>query len=271
MITPLIKLPSDWSKFGIKSAYIKDEGKNPFGTIKDRRNSAIVKEAARLKVDKLVLITSGNNGYSLAQYAKNTPIKVVCVVNKDLPEETKKQLKNTAYQVIELNLNHKILRPEEIVAFARETDDEVIWEVTNGYDDLYSPILEEIIGEIESDYLIVPVGSGGIFVSMAEAIERLSPRTKLIGIGVQNTIHSIADKLSTPWSPYTKAVQAYQKHGHFMYRLSELEIKKTFHEFQNVVNCEPSSAVVFAALYKHKFKDTDIVVFLNSGTTIMSK
>jgi cysteine synthase len=267
--TPLVKYGELGKRFGLKNVYIKDESKNPHGTIKDRRNLHILEEARRLQVDKLVLITSGNNGYSLAQMMKETQIKVVCIINRDIDYGIKKALKQVAYQVIELNLNHKIMRPEELIAFAREKEDEAIWEVTNGYEENYSTIVDEIFKEIQPDYIVAPIGSGGIYLGMIQAIERKRKKTKIIGIGVQATAHSYADKLSTPWTPYAKALEAYSKKGHVIYRLTEQEVKETYSTFQHIVSCEPSSAVVFAAQEKHVFSSEDTVVFLNSGKSIL--
>lgn len=267
--TPLTESEELRKQFKIRAAFVKDESKNPFGTIKDRRNSYVFQEANRLKVDKLVLITSGSNGYSLAHFTKGSSIKIVCIVSRDLPPAVKHALKQVAYQVIELNLNHKIMRPEELIAFAREKEDEVIWEVTNGYEENYYPIVDEIRKIVDPTYIVVPIGSGGIYLGIIQALERKKMKTKVIGIGVQNTIHSLADKLSTPWTPYTKALDFYQKAGHPVYRLTEQEIKETHTEFQNVVSCEPSSSVVFAAPQKHSFKRSDVVVFINSGKTLI--
>ena len=158
----------------LPNSYLFDESINEFGTIKDRRNKKVIEEALRLHVDKLVLITSGNNGYSLARLAQNTNIKVVCVVNRQLDEKTKELLKNVSYQVIELNLEQKILRPEEIIAIARENEEEVIWDVTNGYEETYIPIVEEICKKIIPDYIVCPVGSGGIYIGIIEGIEKYS-------------------------------------------------------------------------------------------------
>ena len=270
--TPLIALENFNKDFGVSlgKVFVKDESKNPFGTIKDRRNVYIFQEAHRLRVDKLVLITSGNNGFSLAQFAKNNAVKVVCVVNRSISAEIKSALRQVAYQVIELNLEHKILRPEELITFAREKEDEVIWEVTNGYEENYQSVVDEILAELVPDYIVVPVGSGGIFVGILQGLERRGAPTKVIGIGVQNTIQSVADKLSTPWTPYAKALEYHQKNGHSVYRLTETEVKDTYKTFKNVVDCEPSSAVVFAAIKKYHFKPTDRIVFLNSGKSAIS-
>lgn len=262
--TPLIPFQSIHSLLPL--SYIKDESKNPNGTIKDRRNSHIVKEAVRLGVDKLVLITSGNNGYSLAKLAKDFDVKVVCIVGRDMEKREKEALSRVAYQVIELNLDHKILRPEELIAFARETDEEVIWDVTNGYEDEYASVLDEILEmSVVPDYIVVPVGSGSIYMGIIEAILRHNLKTKVIGVGIQNTIRSFADKLSTPWTPYAKALNNFHNQGHTVLRLNESEVKKTFEKYKNVIECEPSSSVVFSTI--PMFKKTDFVVFLNTGKT----
>jgi cysteine synthase len=263
--TPMIELANIKSDYGIKNVYLKDEGRNPYGTVRDRRNHHIVERAKQLKVDKLVVMTSGTNGYSLSKFAAGSPLKIVSVINKNAPEYTKKALRSVCYHVIELNLDYRTIRPEELISFAREKDDEVIWEVTNGFEEYYEPIIPEILHKTKPDYIVVSVGSGNVFIGIAEAIQKYKCGSKLIGIGVQNTSYSIADRLSTAWTPYTKALQAYAEQGHSLYYLCEEEIKKTHAMFKNMVRSEPSSSVVFAALQKHSFKPKDTIVFINSG------
>ncbi len=245
--------------------YIKDESTNAYGTVKDRRNKNLLKEADRLKVDKLVLITSGNNGWSLCQLAKPYGIKVVCIVDREQPSQMKDLLRSVAYQLIEVNLNHKILRPEEIISFARETDEEVIWDVTNGYESYYDVLAQEILQEVRPSTIVVPVGSGSLFVGMLMTLERLSPNTKLLGIGVQQTHHSLADKLNTPWTPYKKSLETAVQKGHSLIRLTEEEVKHTYNRFQHVVDCEPSSAVVFVALEYLRCGAGEKNVLVNTG------
>jgi cysteine synthase len=265
--TPLIEVKDIAKEFSLKKVFIKDESVNSYGSIKDRRNISIITEAGRLKIEKLVLITSGNNGYSLAKLSEGTDIKVVCIVDRDLSPESKIALSKVAYHVIELNLKHKILRPEELIAFAREREDEVIWDVTNGYEDSYGAIVDEILSKTSPTHIVVPVGSGGIYTGLIRALEHRDSKTKVVGIGVQNTQYSLADKLYTPWTPYAKALDHYETMGHHMYRLSEDEIRKNHNRFKQYMTCEPSSSIVFAALQKHSFNPSDVVVFVNSGKT----
>ncbi len=266
--TPLVPLTNIKNDYGFKNVFLKDESRNPYGTVRDRRNFHIVERARQLKVDKLVVMTSGTNGYSLAKFAAGSTIKIVSVINKNIPEYTKKVLRNTCYHVIELNLDYRTLRPEELIAFAREKDDEVIWDVTNGFEEFYEPIIPEILHTTKPDYIVVCVGSGNVFIGIADALKKFNCHTKLIGVGVQNTSYSLADKLSTPWTPYTKALQAHAENGHSLYYLGEEEIRKTHAVFKNIVRSEPSSSVVFAALEKHKFKPKDTIVFMNSGKCV---
>ncbi len=264
--TPLLEFSQLIKAAGVAAVWVKDESKNKTGTVKDRRNKFILDEALRLRVDKLVLITSGNNGFSLSTLAEETEVKVVCIVDRNLSQETINSLKQVAYQVIEVNLQHKILRPEEIIAFAREREDEVIWDVTNGYEESYSPIVSEI-RDVQPTHIVVPVGSGEIFVGIAQGIERYRMTTKIIGIGVQNTLQSFADKLHTPWTPYARTLEAYQTKGHPIYRIQEEEVKSTYRQYQQLVRCEPSSAVVFSVFQHHQFKKEDRVILLNTGKT----
>lgn len=267
-ITPLTKIDIFSGVCPGVAMYIKDESANPYGTIKDRRNENIVKEALRLGVDKLTLITSGNNGHSLSMWTKGSDIKVTCIVDKTVNEDIYRRLSSVAYQVIKINLQDKIMRPEEIISFARERDDEVIWDVTNGYEESYGAAVNEILTQAPKvDYIVVPLGSGGIFVGMAEQLHRSNHHAKVIGIGPKMSHNSFADKLSTPWTPYTKAIETYERRGHITIHLSESEIRKTYLDYRNTCNCEPSAVIVFAACGHVVFKEGDSVVFVNSGNS----
>lgn len=262
--TPLIPLKEILPGTLFENAYIKDEGQNPFQSIKDRRNSMIVHDATRIGVDKLVLITSGNNGHSLASLAKGFPLVVVCIVDRNIHKDVKALLQKIAHQVIEVNLQHKILRTEEVISFAREKSEEVIWDVTNGYEQAYTTIIAEL-RRVKPDFIITPVGSGENFVGLVNGVELYHIPTKVIGVGVQSQTYSVADKLYSPWTPYGKAMTMMQKRGHIIYSLTEDEIRQSYNKMKDHLTCEPSSAVVFGALEKHPFSMSDRIVLINSG------
>ena len=259
--TPLVKYKELEVLFKVPNLLVKDESKNPFRTFKDRRSELVIDRARDENVDKLVLITSGNAGYSLARFAEGTNIKVVCVVDR-VSFTVRDKLEKSSYKVIDLDLSKKIFGPEETIAMVRESDEEVIWDVTNGFHQAFQSIVREIKTE-RSDWLIVPVGSGEAFVGLYEGLKKFGLKTKLVGVGVKGP--SIADKLYTPWTPYKRKIEAILKEGHQYIQLSEEQIKDAYEKVRHIISCEPSSSVVFGALSELDIDSKDKVIVINSG------
>ena len=264
--TPLIKNDELAQKFGF-AILIKDESKNPFRTFKDRRSEVIIKKGRDEQVDTLVLITSGNAGYSLGRFSQGTNIRIVNIVDKKLKKSIKDKLKKYG-EIIEINLSEKILKPEEVILLARQNDEEVIWDVTNGFHEGYEKIVEEV-KEANPNFIILPVGSGEAFVGFYKGIEKFKLKTKLIGVGVKDKWQSFADKLHTPWTPYKSKIQSILKEGHKIIKLEEEEIKEAYKQYKDKFNIEPSSSVVFGMLPKLKFKKEDKIILINSGKGIL--
>ncbi len=265
--TPLLKVDEFCNHFGIPNLLVKDESKNPFGTWKDRRAELIIKKAKHEFVDKLCLITSGNAGFSLAKYAAKSNIKVVSIVDINLPSSIKEPLQEICYKVIETKLSESILKPEEVIALARENDKEVIWDVTNGFQDAYESIIREIKND-NPDYIICPIGSGEAFVGLFDGIQKLKIKTILIGVGPE-TSPSFADKLHTPWTPYQAKMESILAQGNRIIRLTEPEIREAYNFAKDRINCEPSSAVVFGAFSKMNFERDKKIIIINSGKGLL--
>ena len=124
--------------------FVQDESKNKFGTYKDRRSKHIVDLAAKNNIRTLSLITSGNAGYSLAQYARPFCIRVVSIVDKKIKPHIRQKLEEVCYKVQEYDLEHMILESENIIKLAGEGEQEMIWDVTNGYSSAYLPLVYDI-------------------------------------------------------------------------------------------------------------------------------
>lgn len=265
--TPLLKIKKLSKRFRQNNLFIKDESKNPFGTYKDRSSELMVKKAMKECIDKLVTITSGNAGYALGKFAEGTGIKMVNVVDKNLKKSIKEKLKKVSYKLIEIDLSKKIWTPEEIVAMARENSKEVIWDATDGFHEYqmgYVKIIEEIKNK-KPNFIVTPVGSGGAFCGLYEGIKKFKLNARLIGVGVKAKWHSFADKLYTPWTPYESKMRKIVKEGSRIIRLNEKEVKQVWKEFKDVIECEPSAAVVFAVFSRIKFKKEDKIILINSG------
>lgn len=260
--TPLVKIDELCKRFNLSELFIKDESKNPSGTYKDRRSEHIFKNAKKELVNKLCLITSGNAGYSLGKILEGSDIKLVCVIDKNLKPSIAEALR-TVSSVIKTDLSARILKPEEVIALARENDEEVIWEVTNGSHEAHDSIIKELKNK-PPDYIICPVGSGEAFVGLFDAIKKYDLHTKLVGVSVSAN-PSFADKLHTPWTPYAARIEAITNQGNRLIRLDEDEVKQSYAQANQFINCEPSAAVVFGAVSKLSFQEQDKIVLINSG------
>lgn len=246
----------------LKDVFVIDESKNSYGTYKDRRSAYILDLALKEGVSTLCLITAGNAGFSLGQYARPKGIRVVSVVDTDCKEEMKDRLKEACDAVIEHDLSASVLKPEDVVALARTSENEVIWDVTNGYSAAYQPIIDEL--EREPDYLVCPVGSGEAFVGLYQGIKANGLRTRLVGVGVQSH-PSFADKLSTLWTPYEEKIREILAEGHLLFRLTEDEVRAAYEKNKDRFDCCPSSTVVWAGLEKLDPPPGVTVAVLNSG------
>ncbi len=138
--TPFFKVDNLTQKFGC-NVFIKDESKNPFGTFKDRRSELILKKAIKEHVDKLVLITSGNAGYSLERFSEMKGIKVISIIDKRLNERIKRRLEKHG-KIIEVDLSKKIFTSEDVINLVACNDKEKIWDVTYGFHRAYEKIIE---------------------------------------------------------------------------------------------------------------------------------
>ncbi|ELZ05648.1 threonine synthase [Natrialba chahannaoensis JCM 10990] len=67
--TPLVECPKLAEEMGVERVLIKDEGRNPTGTFKDRGQTLAVTAALRHGASEVALASAGNAGQSAAAYA----------------------------------------------------------------------------------------------------------------------------------------------------------------------------------------------------------
>lgn len=82
--TPLLPLESIGADLGLR-LLLKDEGRNPTGSFKDRGLSAAVTRAARDGAPALVIPSAGNAGVSLAAYAARAGLSARIFLPDDTP------------------------------------------------------------------------------------------------------------------------------------------------------------------------------------------
>ena len=72
--TPLVEAPKLADELGVGEVYIKDEGRNPTGTFKDRGQAMAMTAAAQHGAETVALATAGNAGQAASAYAANADI-----------------------------------------------------------------------------------------------------------------------------------------------------------------------------------------------------
>lgn len=174
---------------GFDSVRVKDESHNPTGTFKDRRSVAIVAHALQHKADALALISAGNAAYSLSKYAAEAGIPVRAVVSNTLSPGIRKVLRRVCQQVVEVDLDEKPLAGDDLTALVRESADERILDVTNGFHAAYESIVTELRRDLckPPDAIIMPFGGGEAMLGVMDGVHR-------VGWGEKTAVYGIRKK-----------------------------------------------------------------------------
>jgi threonine synthase len=90
--TPVIQTPSLARHLGLKTLYIKDDGRNPSGSLKDRASSVGVVKAREKHQNIIACASTGNAASSLAGMAASLGLRSVIFVPERAPEPKVTQL-----------------------------------------------------------------------------------------------------------------------------------------------------------------------------------
>lgn len=174
---------------GYESFRVKDESLNPTGTFKDRRSAAIVAHAIEQKADALALISAGNAAYSLSKYAAEAGIPVRSVVSHTLTPGIRSVLRRVCQKVVEVDLDQKPLAGDDLTALVRESPDEHILDVTNGFHGAYESIVVELRRDLQKppDAIIMPFGGGEAMLGVMDGVHR-------VGWGEKTAVYGIRKK-----------------------------------------------------------------------------
>ncbi|GIQ85951.1 threonine synthase-like protein [Kipferlia bialata] len=98
--TPLMKVDRLASNVGVKTLYLKDEGRNPTGSLKDRASALIVAYAKEQGYPIVTTASTGNAGAALAGIAASVGMNTVILVPKTAPVAKIAQLQTFGATVI---------------------------------------------------------------------------------------------------------------------------------------------------------------------------
>jgi threonine synthase len=101
--TPLYKVDKLGKKLGLKNLYLKDDGKNPSASFKDRASAMVIAKAKDSKIDLVTGASTGNAASSMACLSASAGIKNIIFVPKSAPVAKITQLLIFGAHVITVN------------------------------------------------------------------------------------------------------------------------------------------------------------------------
>ncbi len=173
-----------------ENIYIKLEGYNPGGSIKDRAAKYMLIKAMEngslKKGDTIVEPTSGNTGIGLACLGPSLGLKVVIIMPDSMSVERIKAIKAYGAEVIltdgKLGMKGAIDLANKLV---KEKNYHIMGQFDNPDNALahYETTASEIINDFkELDYIVCTVGSGGTITGLAKRLKEVYPNIKVIGV-----------------------------------------------------------------------------------------
>ena len=272
--------------------FFKCENLQKTGSFKIRgASNAILSLSKKEKQGGVVTVSSGNHGAALAHAASLNTIKSYVVTPKSTNLIKIQAMKDYGAELIFCNSTIKS-REDTFLEIQKKTGGIPIHPFNN-----YSVIAGagtvglELVNEIKNlDFVIVPVGGGGLISGVGVVVSKLLPKAKLIGaeseianfgqksllsgkIIPSNYPETIADGLRSTLGD--KPFLMVKKYVSEILTATEIEIMKSLRfiwERMKIV-VEPSCAVALAVIIKNKdrFKDKNIGVIISGGNVDLSQ
>ncbi|MBN1802680.1 MAG: pyridoxal-phosphate dependent enzyme [Candidatus Lokiarchaeota archaeon] len=189
--TPLRASKKLGKKLSINNLFFKDETTNPTNSFKDRAAALLISHARSWNYQSVICASNGNQGASIAAYASLEAMECVNVI----PEE------------IDVGKRAQMIAYNSKIVVSGKTVDDAINEVLKPKYDVYyqctpehnpltieaqKTIAFELVNKgIPPDWVIVPMGSGGLIVSLWNGFRELfeakviQSLPKLVGVQSQ--------------------------------------------------------------------------------------
>ncbi len=194
--TPLLKSPALAEELGAADLLLKNETVNPTGSFKDRQISLSISKARELGADVIAVVSSGNVAASAASYAAIAGIRCNIFAPSNAPEEklVQARLYGATFHKVNTLSSSRIF---ELVAKVCASKG---WHLLSTAG-LYNPhqvegaktIAYELFEQVSPlpDWVIMPVGGGGLLGALWRGFEELKSLDKLTKlphlVGVQST------------------------------------------------------------------------------------
>ena len=199
-MTPLYPLKTS---SGVK-LYLKDEGRNPSASLKDRASAIALLHAQTSGASKIVAASTGNAGSSMACLAANAGIPAVIFVPQKAPKAKLAQLAIFGAKLVMVTGNY-----DDAFNLCLEVSQEFGWYNRNtGYNPYTREgkktcafeICEQLHWQV-ADWVVVPVGDGNIISALGKGFRELQE------IGLIDRVPRLAAVQSTLSNAIARSLQ----------------------------------------------------------------
>jgi threonine synthase len=301
--TPIMTPIELGEELGIKKLWIKDEGRNPSASFKDRASAIVVARTRELKSEIVVTASTGNAGAALACMAAAVGQPAIIFAPKTAPQAKVAQLLIFGAKVILVDGNY-----DSAFDLTIEASNEFGWYCRNtGYNPFTLEgkktaafeIWETLLKDRKSNKpltIFVSVGDGNIISGLHKGFKDLQKlgwleqMPRIIGIqaegsaAIYNAFHSgteeiipvnavtIADSISSDLPrDGVRAVRAAKQTGGTYIKVSDDEIVKAIAKLGKVgLFAEPAGSTAYAGLEKavreNIVSHEDDILVMNTGS-----
>lgn len=239
--TPLINLKD--KDFDNINVYVKLEGFNPTGSIKDRAANYVLNKLLNTgeinKDTTIVESSSGNFGIALASYCKQLNLKFCCVIDPNILPINEKIIRSLAKEVIKVTERDKtggfLLTRIGMVNHILDTRENCYWvnQYSNPYvaEAYYNTLGVEVCNELAIDYIFIGVSSGGTITGLSRRVKERYPNAKIIAV---DSVGSIIFK-NQPQKRYIPGIGSSMKPN--IIKLAFIDDVVFVEESETVKNC----------------------------------
>lgn len=174
-----------------KSLFVKLEGKNPGGSVKDRAVYGMIRDAeldGKLKKGSTIIEpTSGNTGIAIAMIGRIKGYKVVIVMPESMSVERRNIIQSYGAQLI-LTDGTKGMKGAIETAEALQAENKDYYMLNqfsnpSNYKYHYETTAEEIIADMpDIEYFVSGVGTGGTITGVAKRLKEYNENIKIIAV-----------------------------------------------------------------------------------------
>ncbi len=278
--TPLYRAERLREKLGMPNLYIKDEGRQPTASLKDRASAIAIVKAMELGKEVVAAASTGNAASSLAGLAASVGLKCVIFVPKDAPQGKIAQLLIYGATVLAVDGTY-----DQAFDLCLVASKEYGWYIRNT---AYNPYMSEgkktaayeiceQLGWKAPDWIIVGVGDGCIIGGLGKGLRDLAALgwieklPRLLGVQAEGSAalynawkegveevrpvepHTIADSISVGMPrDRIKALRAVRYTNGAFITVSDEEILEAMRVLgrEAGIFAEPAGAAPFAGLLK---------------------